>query len=600
MRTIINISFAFVLMLIPKLTLGQGFVQCGGQLVFDNGGHLVIDGTGNYYDTLNGEIKVIGSGNIWLPGDWSNASNGPVFSTNDGLVTLNGGLQNIKGSSRTSFPTLTLAGSADKSLNVGALVGGGFNGGGTGRLNCGSLQLLLNSNTLTINNPLNSAITNVGGGIVSESDGSAGYGIVEWVIRNNAGTYTVPFNTTLGRGVPYLFNATSAGTSTNDSGYVTIATYPTITNAPINNRSLPIGVTNSNNEFNRENCTKLIDRFWIMESKGFNTGPQGTSTFGYRDNEWDLTASSTNQITERNLQPIQFSLGLGSWDYSRSGTTNVGLNRTTRAMGSFNGIWTLADTTICPEALFIWDGNCEKTPIRFTDNSSISLATIESWDWDFGDGYQSVLQNTLHMYPDAGVYPVRFIVTASTGCPDTIIIPLTIDAKAIADFNYDDDPLVDIPVKFTSLSQNATLWDWDFGDFNSDNIENPSHTYQAEASYDVTLVANNLANCPDTITKTLEVNLPSLFLFPTAFSPGSTDNLNADFGLTTLQRVSEFRMTIYNRWGEQIFHSDDITKRWDGTYLGKPAPTGSYLYVVWFRDRTMKGHGVNGSVLLLR
>ena len=99
------------------------------------------------------------------------------------------------------------------------------------------------------------------------------------------------------------------------------------------------------------------------------------------------------------------------------------------------------------------------------------------------------------------------------------------------------DPLVDIPVKFSSLSQNASFWEWDFGDFSSDNIENPTHTYAAESSYDVTLITNNQANCPDTITKTLLVNLPSLFLLPSAFSPSLNDDINPDFGLTTLQRV---------------------------------------------------------------
>jgi len=59
-------------------------------------------------------------------------------------------------------------------------------------------------------------------------------------------------------------------------------------------------------------------------------------------------------------------------------------------------------------------------------------------------------------------------------------------------------------------------------------------------------------------------------------------------------------MTIYNRWGEKIFESDDIAKRWDGNYQNKPVPAGSYFYIVWFRDRTMKGHALNGSVLLLR
>lgn len=579
---------------------GQGLVQCGGHIVFDNGGHLVVDGTGKYYDTLSGEMNIFNDGNIWLPGDWINSSGGPVFTTNDGRVSLNGATQTIKGSTMTKFPTVSLLGTGDKTLETSTLVGGGYNGGGNGQLICGSNRLNLNSQKLVLNNTATNAVSQTTGGLVSETDNTAGYGTVEWVIRSGTGNYTIPFQTVSGNAIPLQFVVSSAGINQTDSGFVSASTYPSATNAVPNNRLLPTGVTNTLNEFGRENAQKLLDRFWILNSAGYSAEPSGNSVFGYWDNEWDGSSGSSNDILESNLRPIVFDGLNNAWNYARNGANNSVGNRSTISMTSYNGIWTLADSTICPKALFSWEGNCEMSPIRFTDNSTIIKGNIESWDWQFGDGYTSSLQNTLHMYPTPGLYSVKLKVTGNSGCPDSLEVPITIDARAIADFAVEDDPLVDIPTQFTSLSQNATLWDWDFGDLNSDNIENPKHTYTEEGTYDVVLIANNRANCPDTTSKTIEVNLPSLFLVPTAFSPGTTDNINTHFGLTTLQRVSEYTMTIYNRWGEQVFTSDDVTKQWDGTYMGKPAPAGSYVYIIWFRDRTRKGHALNGSVLLVR
>jgi len=37
-------------------------------------------------------------------------------------------------------------------------------------------------------------------------------------------------------------------------------------------------------------------------------------------------------------------------------------------------------------------------------------------------------------------------------------------------------------------------------------------------------------------------------------------------------------MKIFNRWGQMVFESSEISLGWDGTYQGKPAPAGTYVY----------------------
>ena len=593
-----NIAFGF-LFLVAVSASGQGIIQAGAHIVLDNNPSITIDGNqGHYYDTLGGLITVEDTGTIYVPGNWTNSSGTSIFTTNNGLVVLNGAVQYIGGRDMTAFPTLDLRGTDDKHLNTNVLVGGGHRQGGDGMLKCNSHLLWLDGNRLVVNNASTLAINNGLGGIVSETDFASGYGEVQWNIRENQGNFEIPFRTATGAEITQTLRVIVAGTNANDSGYITTATYPTAVALAPNNRPLPNGVGHSNNEYGRENASHLIDRFWVADRQGFSTNPSGDYVFGYREEEWNTSGGSTNEITEANLRPVLFESG--NWTYPGSGSISVATNKVTGADGLLSGVWTLADTTICPVALFRWDGNCEQEPIVFTDESTISSGNIESWDWIFGDGGTYADQDTSHSYPTSGTYQARLIVIGNSGCPDTIINDVEVDARAIADFTIDDDPLVDYPVTFTENTQNADEWDWDFGDFQYSTGAIVTHTYESEASFDVTLIANNPANCPDTTVKSINVNLPSLFLVPDAFTPGDQDEINRTIGLVTLQRVSEFSYSVYNRWGELIYHTDNADDKWDGTYQGANCPPGSYLYIMSFRDRRLRIQSLSGSFMLIR
>jgi gliding motility-associated-like protein len=71
-------------------------------------------------------------------------------------------------------------------------------------------------------------------------------------------------------------------------------------------------------------------------------------------------------------------------------------------------------------------------PIYFSDSSYITTGSIISWDWSFGDGDTSVVQNPVHSYTVGGTFPVSLIVTASNGCEDTLTMFYTIDVQVYA------------------------------------------------------------------------------------------------------------------------------------------------------------------------
>ncbi len=148
-----------------------------------------------------------------------------------------------------------------------------------------------------------------------------------------------------------------------------------------------------------------------------------------------------------------------------------------------------------PTALFTSLSNL--LTVNFTDQSE----GVVSWSWDFGDGNTDNTQNPAHTYAVSGLYNVCLIVTNPCGS-DTICHLLDISCSPVAEFNYSTNLLV---VNFADQSTGATSWSWDFGDGNTDNTQNPSHTFAASGVYNVCLIVNNVCG-PDTICKNISVS----------------------------------------------------------------------------------------------
>ena len=141
-------------------------------------------------------------------------------------------------------------------------------------------------------------------------------------------------------------------------------------------------------------------------------------------------------------------------------------------------------------------------------------------------------------------------------------------------------------------------WDWDFGDGNSDNTMNTSHAYNSIGYYNVLLRINNIHGCMDTVSKILEMS-DFIIHFPNAFTPQG-DLINERFSARGIN-IKELHMTIYSRWGEQIFITTDINEGWDGTYqsTGKKCPQGVYVYDVHITDAFGDLHRFTGDVTLI-
>lgn len=76
-------------------------------------------------------------------------------------------------------------------------------------------------------------------------------------------------------------------------------------------------------------------------------------------------------------------------------------------------------------------------------------------------------------------------------------------------------------------------------------------------------------------------------ILPNIFTPNN-DNINELFKFSTCSDV--IKTTLYNRWGNKVFETTDITNYWDGkTTSGKDCNDGNYYYIIETKEKTIKG-----------
>jgi len=168
-----------------------------------------------------------------------------------------------------------------------------------------------------------------------------------------------------------------------------------------------------------------------------------------------------------------------------------------------------------PTAAFsVADTTCLGVASTFKDQSVANNGTIGAWQWDFGDGATSTLQNPSHIYNAAGNYTTKLTVTNSNGCISTTVSKLIhIGALPTASFNYSSPDCVTGAVTFTNLSTTSdgsiTTWLWNYGDGTIETKTSSAafqHTFTTAGVYPVTLVVTTNSGCSSTITQNILVS----------------------------------------------------------------------------------------------
>jgi gliding motility-associated-like protein len=202
-----------------------------------------------------------------------------------------------------------------------------------------------------------------------------------------------------------------------------------------------------------------------------------------------------------------------------------------------------------------------------------------------GGAYSSILWETGQNTDSISVSPAitryyKYTLTGDCGFTRTDSVWVQVMPVPNSSFGYNVDGINPLKVRFQNLATPHSTWSWNFGDGTPVNTTdaNPIHTYAIPGRYNVTLVITDTLGCSDAITLEVVVQMDYYFYVPTGFTPNG-DRVN-DYFLVKGLGIEGMELQIFNRWGNVIYTSTDITQGWDGTFGGQPAQDGVYSYRV--------------------
>jgi gliding motility-associated-like protein len=155
------------------------------------------------------------------------------------------------------------------------------------------------------------------------------------------------------------------------------------------------------------------------------------------------------------------------------------------------------------------------------------------------------------------------------GCDSLVSLQLQVPEIAVkihsSNFNFCDT----YEIVLTAISPNNNI-QWSTGDIGHEITVTSPDTYTVTASEQ---------DCE--LSKSARITIepcPILIVFPNAITPSKADGINEYFYLPSTDNIAELSITIYNRWGNAVFFSNDLHFRWDGKINGQITPD-IYSYV---------------------
>ena len=189
-------------------------------------------------------------------------------------------------------------------------------------------------------------------------------------------------------------------------------------------------------------------------------------------------------------------------------------------------------------------------------------------------------------YNSAGIY--SYYTETAGGCDSTAILNLSISPTPLTSFIPSINLFTESPqlVSFTNTSVGAATYSWDFGDGAFSSEDNPEYLFANNSNgQTITLEAVSSEGCIGTYQITIEFEEGLIFYIPNTFTPDQ-DEHNQTFRpiFTSGFDPYNYEMLIYNRWGEIIFETHDVTIGWGGSYSNSTCQDGVYSYKITFKN----------------
>lgn len=312
--------------------------------------------------------------------------------------------------------------------------------------------------------------------------------------------------------------------------------------------------------------------------------------------EWTFpTGANINSFNGISPPPISFN-AIGSYPY-------------TLKITDFGCESTFTDTIeVTPRPIFsaVPPNGTYCVPFELDLQEQYTASMPVSYAWDFGDGTFSTYYNPQKVYTLPGKYSGSLLLYTQEGCIDSALYEFEIELLPSAEVQLHVSPSKTdifypyVDVKITDIDPGETFA-VSMGD-GSNYINQASfrHKYSDTGWYEIKVEANNAYGCGINQHFLFRVTPIPLIYVPDAFTPNG-DGLNDQFRSFS-SGYSQFNFEVFDRWGNEVFRSNDAYEWWDGINQanGKKSPEGTYVWTIEFR--TTEGELIRrtGTVTLLR
>lgn len=253
---------------------------------------------------------------------------------------------------------------------------------------------------------------------------------------------------------------------------------------------------------------------------------------------------------------------------------------------------------------------CAPFCVQFHNEVTIVRGKILQYVWLFGNGDTVMSPDPIYCYSTNGKYSVTLTAISDSGCSATLtrVNMISIYSRPNAAFTSSPQPAsilsptVQFNDKSTDPNGGIAYWWWSFGDASdsASNIQNPVHTYSDTGTFCANLMVMDNYGCTDTTTDCVIIGPAYSLYIPSAFTPNG-DGLNEVFKPVG-QYIKYFDMYIFDRWGMEIYHTNNINNGWNGAVHGVGAicQEDTYIYKITVTDAANMQHSYIGNVNLLK
>lgn len=252
-----------------------------------------------------------------------------------------------------------------------------------------------------------------------------------------------------------------------------------------------------------------------------------------------------------------------------------------------------------PNVNFSFSASCAQNLIQFDDASSVFAGSIDSWQWNFGNGQTSDLENPTTTFQQPGLYTISLEVTSSIGCKETFSRQYNAETPPAIDISYQNGNSYDESVPY-QMFRNDTLKLRAVGIFDSvfwNNGKENSVSYNITrgGTYSVTGYRNGCRQTKSFVVQQSEQPYDPDFKIQNILTPNG-DGYNDIWEISILKNIRPAKVSVFTRAGIPVLETPSYQNDWDGSYRGNPLPEGSYFYMI----EGARGEVFKGTITLLR